>query len=549
MSSKIVIDPITRIEGHLRVETEVANGMVINAWSTGTLFRGVEPILKNRDPRDAWMITQRVCGVCTYIHGITSIRAVENSIDPYLVVPENARIIRNLLGGAQFVHDHIVHFYALHLLDWVDVTRAIAATDMDAVVAADQAISSSRTRDASYFADVKQRLLDVATSNQLGPLANGYWGHSAYTNLSPEVSLIMMADYLEALRIQARIIKVHALLGGKNPHPQSMLIGGVSLDLVLDETQWLALYSELNNLSYEAKTFVDTYYLPDVAAIASAYPEYRAIGGTDNLLCFGGVADLSSSGDLMFPRGAIINRATGSVQAVNEAEITEHVARSWYAGSTPQNPASGATNPTYTGLDLNDKYSWLKAPRYNGQPMEVGPLARVMVAYGLGTVPAITQLVGDFLANTGMTLADMYSTMGRTAARAIETKFIADSMYADWVNELMNRINPQLTTDTVGRVSFTMPPQPTCNGSFLNEAPRGALGHWVSYSSNGGNPQITNYQMVVPSTWNFGPRDANDVAGPVEQALVGTPVVNQQQPLEVLRTVHSFDPCIACAVH
>jgi Ni,Fe-hydrogenase I large subunit len=533
MASKIVIDPVTRIEGHLRMETEVTGGFVSNAWSTGTLFRGVEVILKNRDPRDAWMLTQRICGVCTYVHGVTSIRSVENALG--LTVPDNARTVRNLLMGAQYVHDHIIHFYALHLLDWVDITRALAA-DPATAVTIDRQICSTRTRDAAYFTAVKDKLAGFVGSGQLGPFANGYWGHAGY-KLSPEMSLVMMANYLEALRFQVQIIKMHAILGGKNPHPQSLLIGGVTPDL--DFT--LGRLTEFQSLCTEAKSFVDTYYLPDATAIAAIYgqPEnggYGAIGSCNNLLCFGEFPQTADEpASLFFPRGAIFGKATGNVQSVNVADITEHVARSWYEGSTPHNPAQGDTVPVYSGIDLDEKYSWLKAPRYNGQPMEVGPLARVMVAYGQG-MGAMVAAVNTFLSATFLTLPQMYSTIGRTAARAIETKVIADAMIG-WITELIG------TKNSPNKVTFTM--QPAGSGFALNEAPRGALGHWLNYSET----KIDNYQMVVPSTWNFGPRDAANVAGPVEQALIGTPVLNDQQPLEVLRVIHSFDPCIACAVH
>lgn len=529
--AKIILDPVTRIEGHLRMETEVTSGKVSKAWASGTLFRGVEAILKNRDPRDAWMITQRICGVCTYVHGVTSIRSVENSLG--LTIPTNARIIRNLLMGAQFIQDHIVHFYHLHLLDWVDITKALQA-DPAKTVTADRLMSSNRTRTATYFTTVKQKLADFVASGQLGPFANGYWGHAGYT-LSPEQSLVFMANYLEALRFQTKVARIHAILGGKNPHPQSMLIGGVSLNR--DFTT--ARLAEVAALCAEAKTFVDTYYLPDVTAIAAAYPEYATIGEATNLLSFGEFPQSSSEpSSLFFPRGAIFNQITSQVMPVDVANITEHVARSWYDGSDAHNPAQGDLVPAYSGFDPEAKYSWLKAPRYQGQPMEVGPLARVMVAYGKNMTAMVTA-VTTFLKKSNLSLPQMYSTIGRTGARAIETKVIADAL-PGWVTSLSSRLAGGTRTN---RVNFTMPTAGT--GVALNEAPRGALGHWVNYSGS----KIANYQMVVPSTWNFGPRDSANIAGPVEQALLDTPVVDQAKPLEVLRVIHSFDPCIACAVH
>jgi Ni,Fe-hydrogenase I large subunit len=526
----IVIDPVTRIEGHLRVETEVIGGQVTGAWSTSPLFRGIEPILKNRDPRDAWMLTQRLCGVCTYVHGVTSVRSVENALN--LTIPDTARVIRNLLMGAQFVHDHMVHFYHLHILDWVDITSALNANTTTAVTV-DRQIYSGRSRDAAYFDGVKQRLQTFVGSGQLGPFANGYWGHPAYI-LSPEENLVMMANYLEALRIQISAAHMHAILGGKNPHPQTMIVGGVTLNK--DFTT--ARISEFKNHVIEANSFVTDYYLPDATWLAKRYSAYAAIGGTDNLMSFGEFPQTSSEpASLFFPRGIIYNRAHSNVLPVDIANITEHVNRSWYSGQN-LNPAQGQTVPDYTGLNTSARYSWIKAPRYQGLPMEVGPLARVMINYGKGQ-SATVSVVNAFLQQSGLSLSQMYSTIGRTAARAIETKVIIDAM-GSWANEL----TPSPQTKTMPfRETFTMISEGS--GVALNEAPRGALGHWLSFAST----KVTNYQMVVPSTWNFGPRDGNNVPGPVEQAMVGTPVADQQKPLEVLRVVHSFDPCIACAVH
>jgi Ni,Fe-hydrogenase I large subunit len=543
MASKIVIDPVTRIEGHLRMETSVENGVVNGAWSTGTLFRGVEMILKNRDPRDAWMMTQRICGVCTYVHASASIKCMEDSLG--LTIPENARLVRNILMAAQYVQDHIIHFYHLHALDWVDVVSALGADPADAATA-DAAICAARSRSVAYFTGVKDKLATFASKGQLGPFANGYWGHPAY-KLTPAQNLVLVSNYLEALTIQNEIIKIHALLGGKNPHPQSLLIGGITQDwssppAISRCEQDLAT---ILNICTTARNFVDNYYVPDVLAVASVYPEYAAIGGFDNLLCVGEfpLDTALNTTNQYFPSGIIWGRNISSVATVDTGAITEDVARSWYVGTTNEHPTTGVTDPEYTGIDLEDKYSWLKAPRYMGQPMEVGPLARVMVAFAQNT-PHVVAVVNYVLGVTGLTAPQMFSTLGRVAARAIETKVIADAM-PGWTNELLARVSGGLTTT---RNSFTFPPS-TETGVGLNEAPRGVLGHWVQYT----NGTTDNYQMVVPSTWNFGPRDAAGVPGPVEQALIGTPVADAgqptQRPLEILRTVHSFDPCIACAVH
>lgn len=529
-NGNIVIDPVTRIEGHLRVETAVSGGKVSSAWSTSPLFRGVEPILKNRDPRDAWMFTQRLCGVCTYVHGITSIRSVEDAVG--VAIPDAARVIRNLLMGAQWIHDHIVHFYQLHMLDWVDITSALNA-DASQAASVDKQIYAGRNRNAAYFEGVKQRLQTFVGSGQLGPFANGYWGHAAYV-LSPEENLVMMANYLEALRIQINAAHMHAILAGKNPHPHGMIIGGVPLNKDLTS----ARIGEFTAAGNAARDFVTGYYLPDATWLARRYSDYATIGGSDNLMSFGEFPLSGAEPDsLFFPRGAIFNRQTGTVQPVDTSQISEHVTHSWYSG-TARHPSQGQTVPNYTGIDTAARYSWIKAPRYQGQPMEVGPLARVMVNYGKGQ-SATVQAVNTFLQQTGLSLAGMYSTIGRTASRAIETKVIADAM-GSWVAQLSP--SPQSSTMPF-RAAFDMPG--AGSGVALNEAPRGALGHWVNFSSG----RIDNYQMVVPSTWNFGPRDANGVPGPVEQSLVDTPVADETQPLEVLRVVHSFDPCIACAVH
>ena len=530
--STIVLDPVTRIEGHLRVETEVSNGKVSSAWSTSPLFRGIEPILKNRDPRDAWMLTQRLCGVCTYVHGVTSIRSVEDALD--ITIPGNARVIRNLLMGAQFIHDHIVNFYQLHLLDWVDVVSAISADPAKAVTV-DKQISSSRNRTSSYFSGVRKQLEAFAKSGQLGPFNNGYWGHPAYI-LSPEENLVFMADYLEALKAQIQVAHMHAIYGGKNPHPQTMIVGGVTLNKDLTSGR----ITEFKNHVVDAQKFVNTYYLPDTTYLLNRYKDYANIGMAENLMSFGEFPQSSDEpSSLFFPRGIIFNRATKSVQSVDVNNITEHITHSWYSGNSVLPPSQGETVPNYTGLNTYGQYSWIKAPRYQGKPMEVGPLARVMVNYGKGQ-SATVQQVDAFLQKTGLPLTAMYSALGRTAARAIETKVIADAM-TSWTGQV--KASSQSTSGMPNRKTFTMKSSGT--GMGLNEAPRGALGHWVNFSGE----KITNYQMVVPSTWNFGPRDAGDVPGPVEKALVGVPVADEARPVEVLRVIHSFNPCIACAVH
>ena len=519
---RITIDPVTRIEGHLRLETEIKNGQVTSAWSSGMLFRGIETILKGRNPEDAWLFTQRLCGVCTYVHGETSVRCVENALG--ITVPSNARVVRNLLMGAQFLHDHIVHFYHLSALDWVDITSALNA---DAAATASLAATISPSAPAIDFAAAKNRLQTLVSSGQLGIFAGAYWPHEAYI-LTPEENLLLAAHYLEALKLQAKAARMHAIFGGKNPHVQSLRVGGVTCSYDINA----ARISEFRAIVDEVRGFIDTVYLPDAILVAQAYPEWAGLGATNNLLAYGEFPQTASEpASLYFPQGVIMNR--GPVAVLNPSDILEHVRHSWYEGATALQPASGVTAPQFTALDTADRYSWLKAPRYQGEPVEVGPLARVMVAYGMNH-PEIKAAVDGFLQEAGLTLPQMYSTIGRIAARALETQVIAGAM-GNWLNQLQPG----------GSVYQSWSMTASASGYGLNEAPRGAVGHWLQIQ----NGAIGNYQLVVPSTWNFGPRCSADKPGPVESALVGTPVVDPKRPVEILRTIHSFDPCIACAVH
>lgn len=525
---RVVIDPVSRIEGHLRIEVEVADGRVAKAWSTATLFRGVETILTGRDALDAPLITQRLCGVCTYVHNLASVRAIEDAAG--LQIPENARIIRNLLLGAQFLHDHIVHFFHLHGLDWVDITSALAA---DVTVTENLARSLSPDADPIDFAVVKAQLQTLVDTGNLGPFANAYWGHSAYV-LSPEENLLVTAHYLAALKKQATAAKMMAVLGGKNPHPQSTVVGGVTCggELSSDRLNSFRAYLE------ETRHFVNTVYLPDLTVIAARYPGWKSLGSFPNVLACGEFPlgpDLPA--DLFMPRGVIFNGDIFNVQWLDPSLISEHVARSWYTGTTDYHPEVGETVPAYTGMDLNDRYSWLKAPRHGGEAMEVGPLARVLVGYGLGQAEFVNAVQG-FLQTTGLQEADLLSTLGRTAARGIETAIIGDAMVG-WLDRLEN--NLMLGNTTI----FQRYSLGTSSGTGFLEAPRGTLGHWLHLQDS----TIENYQMVVPTTWNLGPRCATGIPGPLEQALVGIPVADPANPVEVIRVIHSFDPCIACGVH
>ncbi len=552
--ARIVVDPVTRIEGHLRVEAEVDGGAVTQAWSSSTMFRGIELILRGRDPRDAWAFAQRICGVCTTVHAIASIRAVEKAIGA--VPPPNARILRNLIMAAQNVHDHVVHFYHLHALDWVDVVSALSADPAKTSTLA-QSISDWPLSSAAYFSGVRERVKAFVDRGQLGIFANAYWGHSAY-KLPPEANLLGLAHYLEALEWQRRFIKIHAILGGKNPHLQSFLVGGMATPVDPDSQSALNMdtIAALHKLVADGKDFVSRVYLPDVLAIASFYKDWASLGaGVGNYMAYGDYPeDDSANPALLLPTGIIHGRDMSKIAPVDQAMVTEQIAHSWYdysAGNDAAlNPFKGETNPHYTGpkppyklLEVSQKYSWLKSPRYDGAAMEVGPLARMLVAYNSDR-PRVKALVDKVLASLGVGPEALFSTLGRIAARAVEAQVLVEAMDR-WVAELADsmarrdyRIQDNSKWDPASWPS-------DCLGYGFHEAPRGALGHWVHIS----NGSIVNYQCVVPSTWNAGPRDAKGQPGPYEAALVGTPVANPEQPLEILRTVHSFDPCMACGVH
>jgi [NiFe] hydrogenase large subunit len=531
MGQRVVIDPITRIEGHLRIEVEVTNGKVSNAWSSSMLFRGIEIMLQGRDPRDAYLFTQRACGVCTYVHGLASVRAGDAAMG--ITIPENARIIRNLLLGAQFLHDHIVHFYQLHALDWGDVVSALKADPKKTADLANQVTTAGKSG-VNDFKATKARLQKFVDSGQLGIFANGYWGHPAY-KLPPEVNLLAVEHYLQALRQQARTARLHAIFGGKNPHIQSLVVGGVTCatDLTADRI------AEFKYLWQETMDFVNNVYIPDLLAVAGFYKDWGKIGGTTNFLVYGDFPQTAKEPDsFLFPRGAIMKRAVGQVQPVDINAVQEHVKHSWYEGDQPLPPAKGETKPKPGKLDVNDRYSWMKAPRYNGEPMEVGPLARVLVAYGKGHA-ATKSAVDGVLKKLNIPVDALFSTLGRTAARALETKIIGDAMEG-WIMQLVENIKKG---DTKIYQDFQIPNEGM--GAGLNDVPRGALGHWLQIKDQ----KIGNFQLVVPSTWNFGPRCAQNKPSPVEEALINTPVADPKRPVEILRTVHSFDPCIACGVH
>ena len=554
MAQRLVVDPITRIEGHLRIEAQMNGGTIAEAYSSGTMVRGIEIILKGRDPRDAWAFTQRICGVCTTVHAIASVRAVEDAIGA--TPPPNARVLRNLIMAAQCVQDHVIHFYHLHALDWVDVVSALSA-DPAATATLAQSISDWPESSPTYFTGVKARLQAFVDRGQLGPFGNAYWGHAAY-RLPPEANLLAVAHYLAALEWQRDFIKLHAILGGKNPHLQSFLVGGMATPVDPNSQAALNIHTiaALRSLIARAKDFVTKVYLPDLLAIASFYKDWAGYGaGVGNYLVYGEYPMTEGKNAPKYiPSGVIRNRDLSKVEAFDDSKITEQIKHSWYKydGGDDQglHPAVGETHPTYTGpkppydlLDTSAKYSWLKSPRYDGQPMEVGPLARMLVAYVSGH-ERVKELVGGALGALGVGPEALFSTLGRVAARGIETQVLVEKI-SDWVDELADNMGRgDLRIHDSDRWDPSSWPKDS-SGAGFHEAPRGALGHWVRIKDG----KIENYQCVVPTTWNGSPRDAKGQIGAFEAALLGTPMVNPEQPLEILRTIHSFDPCLACSTH
>lgn len=557
MAKRIVVDPITRIEGHLRIEAEVNGGKITDAYSSGTMVRGLEIILKGRDPRDAWAFTERACGVCTTVHALASVRTVENALN--IAVPPNAELVRNLMFCTQYIHDHVVHFYHLHALDWVDVVSALKADPKKAAEIA-QSISSWPKNSDTYFKAVQDKVKGFVESGQLGIFANAYWGHPAY-KLPPEVNLIGVAHYLDALAWQKEVVKIHTIFGGKNPHP-NYLVGGAACAVNTDDAnalnaERLAYVGSLINM---AADFVEQVYIPDLLAVASFYKDWFNIGGgLVNYLAYG---DLPTNGyndptHFKFPRGAVLNRNLNEVQEVqgdDPDQVREYISHSWYRyGKGDQeslHPWEGETEFDYTGpkppyeqLEVENKYSWLKTPRWRGLPMEVGPLARLVVGYASGN-DDIKEVVNEALGKLNAPATALFSTLGRTAARGLETRLIAH-----WIKEFYQMLLTNIRTGDTRMFNTdkwdpdTWPKE--AKGVGLTEAPRGALAHWIVIKDK----EIENYQLVVPSTWNASPRDGKGQRSSYEAALLNTPMANSNQPLEILRTIHSFDPCIACAVH
>ncbi len=565
---RVVVDPICRIEGHLRIEVNLdENNVIRNAVSSGTMWRGLEVILQGRDPRDAWAFTERICGVCTGVHALQSVRAVEDALG--IEIPTNANHIRNLMMLAQHVHDHIVHFYHLHALDWVDVVSALDA-DPKATSELQQSISRWPKSSPGYFSDVQNRLKKFVESGQLGIFANAYWGSPAY-KLPPEANLMATTHYLEALDFQKEVVKIHTIFGGRNPHP-NWVVGGMPCSINVDEAgavgainmAWLNIVSDIID---QTIAFCDQVYIPDLKAIASFYKDWTYGGGlsSQNVLSYGefpAYPNNHTNASLMMPHGAILNGDLSTVYDVDPKDpeqVQEYVAHSWYEYADEAqglHPFDGVTVPNFAlgpntegtktaieKLDEGAKYSWIKAPRWRGNAMEVGPLARYLVAYARGKEDIKAQVDG-LLAELDLPITALFSTLGRTAARGLESSWQSHKM-REIFDEMMANIR-RGDTATANMEKFDPSTwESDVKGCGFGEAPRGALGHWVHIKDT----KIENYQCVVPTTWNASPRDPAGNIGAYEASLLDTPMANADEPLEILRTIHSFDPCLACSTH
>ena len=566
---RMVVDPVTRIEGHMRCEVNIDDQKIIrNAVSSGTMWRGLEVILKGRDPRDAWAFCERICGVCTGTHALTSVRAVEDALG--ITIPENANTIRNMMQATLWVHDHLVHFYHLHALDWVDVVNALKA-DPKATSALAQSISPWPNASPGYFRDVQNRLKKFVASGQLGPFMNGYWGNPAY-KLPPEANLMAVTHYLEALDFQREIVKIHTVFGGKNPHP-NWLVGGVASAINLDGPMaagapvnmvQLNLVSSIIDRTIE---FVDQVYLPDLLAIGSFYKDWLYGGGLSghNVLAYGEFPDQANDygpDNLLIPRGAIVNGNLKEVLDVDlrdTAQVQEFVDHSWYrypdeneglhpwVGITDPNfklgPNTKGTKTDIQQLDEDAKYSWIKAPRWRGHAMEVGPLSRFTIGYAKG-IAEFKDPVDKVLTDLGLPFAALFSTLGRTAARGLEASWAAHKLRYFHDKLMANLKSGDLSTANIQKWEPSSWPK-EAKGVGFAEAPRGALGHWVHIKDE----RIEAYQAVVPTTWNGSPRDPAGNIGAFEASLLNTPMADPEQPVEILRTLHSFDPCLACSTH
>ncbi len=569
--ARVVIDPVTRASGHLRIEADVSGGAVAEAWTSATMFRDLETVLRGRDARDAWLLAERICGTCTSVHALASVRAVENALG--IDIPTNARLIRNILASTQLVRDHVLGFYVTQGPDWVDARSALKA-DPVATARLARETSSRPQSGPEHLTSVRDRLAAVIDSDQPGMFAGGPWGHPAY-QLSPEQSLLLLAHMLEALDWQQSFMRIHALLGGKDPHPQTYVVGGMALappwggpnppltrehPMVPDHKAPVALseagIAMIDDLIAKGRAFVEQVFVPDVRLLTAAYPEWGALGASSGDYLSWGDYPLGDGKDpaLFLPRGRV---SGGNINLGLEAEpdrVAETVTHAWYTytggDAALLRPSEGETVPAWSGpplpletLDGAAKYSWVKAARYDGKPVETGPLARTLVGIANGQ-SEIREGLAMLLEETGLDVEVMPSVLGRMLARALEAQVLARQA-ATCLSELKSNL---ATGDVaVADLSFweqgSWPSE--AEGRSIGEGPRGAVGHWVRIRDG----LIDAYQVVDGSTWNTSPRDAMGGRGPIETALVGTPVADPSRPLEIQRVVHSFAPCAGCAAH
>ena len=567
MANRVVVDPVTRIEGHLRIELETEGNKITKAWSETTQFRGIETIVLDRDPRDAWAFVQRICGVCTTVHAIASCNAVENAIGS--VAPVQARLIRDMVLGSQEIQDHVIHFYHLHALDFVNVASAATADPQKAVDFAKAIGSAWKGNTLQRMTQVRDTVKGLIDSGQLSIFTGGYWDHPSY-KLPPEANLMAVAHYLDALEFQRSMIRIGTVFGGKNPHP-NFLVGGMACTIDQNHSESInqVQVDQIKVWVDEILDFCTNCYVPDAMAIVGVYKEYFDIGAANPNYLAVGLSGATYSGDPNTSKlqgahtavapGVIYNDDISNVQDFDPTKIEEWVTSAWYTyegGDVGITPDQGETSPKYTGKqppyewlsDATDgKYTWCKAPRYDGKAMQVGPLARVLLAYARGHQR--TKEIVDGAAKTlGISLKQLNSTAGRTLARAVECLTSAEIMAQETLPQFIANLQAGdiKVFDESKWDPSTWPSE--CSGFSFVEVARGNLSHWVTIKDG----KIARYQAVVPTTWNAGGRDSQQQMGPYETSLAGNgqhPLVNPDEPLEVLRTIHSFDPCMSCSVH
>lgn len=554
MSKRVIVDPITRIEGHLRAEVIVGDdGVVQDAFVSSTLWRGLEVIAKGRDPRNIPLMMQRICGVCTYSHYLKSTMAVEDALG--ITIPYNAELVRTLMNAALFMHDHVVHFYHLHGVDWVDIVSALSADERKASELAFKYSDNPIGTGENELKLVKEKIAKFAKNPQgLGPFANAYWGHKTF-KFTPEQNLIALSHYLKALEVQRTLAQLMAIFGGKQPHPQSLVVGGVTCVMdILNPARMGEYLVKFQGIA----DFINNAYYPDIVMAAEMYktePSVMKPMGVKNFMAHQDF--MVGRGEYLFNSGIIMNGDLSKLLEIDEDMITEEATHSWYKNDKALHPYNGETEPNYTGfvdgetvgpdgemvktkqIDESKKYSWIKSPRYNGEPMEVGPLASILVGYVSGNTK-VTAVVDGFLAKTGIPTAALFSTLGRTAARMLQAKLIADNALIAFNNLIEN-----LKVDQETCATYIIDKDKEYKGRGIGDVPRGMLSHWIRIK----NGVVENYQAVVPSTWNAGPMDSKGVKGPYEADLIGLKIQDLTQPLEIIRIIHSYDPCIACAVH